>query len=322
MKLNKPILIFFASILSMLSACQKEKVDIFLPINGADTNWVTTIDASMPVSLLKSDLTIPVHTDSIEVGDTPADLFTSSGIHCSFQANSLTDSNNTSVRGKIALKSILLQKKGDMIRLNTSTSSNASILVSAGMFFINLNKDGKPVKLAPQSKLKVQYSDSLYIPFTKIFYGTGAGQGIWNWYLNTDPNNTIEHSAEGYEVNTNRLGWINTGYVADSNNLQSVRINISLAPHFTNANTIAWLVFKSQRSVINLNADTINKEFSIPGIPVDKEVTILVLSRQVDDYYIGSKDIITSTGGGTLLTVPLSPVKTSLDAMLQYLNSL
>jgi hypothetical protein len=324
MKLNKYILIFFVSVLILFSACQKENIDIFLPDNrqGADTNWVSNIDPSMPVSVLKSDLAMPAYTDSIEINNSSINFISSSGLQCAFQANSLTDSNNAPVTGKISMQSILLQKKGDMIRFNKPTISNGYVITSAGMFFIKLKKDGGIVKLASHSKLNVLYRDTQNIPVIKLFYGTDASQGVLNWYPNNDPDNNIIPSNEGYEINTNRLDWINAGYVIDSSPSQNISININLAKHFTNANTIAWLVFKNYRSVISLKGDAVNKKFSCDGVSSDKEATIIVISKQVDDYYIGSKDITTSTTGSTPLSIQVTPVKKSLDALLQYLNSL
>ncbi len=327
MKLKKYILFIIISGGLILSACQKENIDIFLPDNGqfegADTNWVMNIDSSMPVSLLKSDLAITLYADSIEINNTATELNSSSGLHCSFQANSLTDFNNVPVSGKITVQSILMQKKGDMIRLNRPSISNGYIVSSSGMFFINLKKDDNSVKLVPHSKLNIQYRDSLNIPLIKLFYGTDTtGQGVLNWYINNDSANNIIPFNQGYEVNTNRLGWINTGYILENNPSQSVGVNINLAKHFTNTNTVAWLVFKNHRSVVSLKGDAVSRKFSCDGIPSDKEATIIVISRQVNDYYVGSEDINTPTTGSTVLSVTVTPVKTSLDALLQYLNSL
>jgi hypothetical protein len=324
MKLKKNILAILTGTGLMLSACQKENIDIFLPDNvaSADTNWVTDIAPSMSVSLLTADLAIPAYTDSIEINNNTTSLITSSGLRCSFRENSLTDSNNIPVSGKITMQSLLLKKKGDMIRLNKSTTSNGYVITSEGMFYIKLKKDGSSVKLATHSKMNIQYAESQPTSPIKLFYGTDAGQGGLNWYLNTDPDNNITALNDGYKVNTNRLNWINAGYLIDSNITQNISINISLAKHFTNANTIAWLVLKHHRSVINLNGDVVNRKFSCTGIPGGKEATILVISRQVDDYYLGREDITTSAGSGNLLSVPVTPVKITLDALMQYINSL
>jgi hypothetical protein len=323
MKLNKNILIIISSAV-ILSACQKENIDIFLPDNnqGIDTNWVASVDPSMPVSLLKSDLAIPAYIDTIEITNSSTDVISSSGLQCLFPENCLIDSDNLPVRGKISMQTILMQKKGDMIRLNKSTESNGYVIASSGMFMINLKKDEGLVKITSQSKLNIHYRDSQHIPLIKLFYGTDAGQGLVNWNVNKDLFNNITLFNEGYEINTGKLGWVNAGYVIDSNTSQNISLKIQLAKHFTNANTLAWLVFKNHRSVVNLQASIVNKEFSHTDIPVNQEATIVVISRQLNDYYLGSENIITSPGGSNMQSVPVTPVKTSFDALLQYLNSL
>lgn len=314
------------SVAIFFSACQKENIDTFLPDDGqgagADTNWVTHIDPFMPVVLLKADLSIPNYIDSIDITDNDTDLIFSSGLQCLIKANTLTDANNLPVTGKIAMQNILAQKKGDMIRLDKSTISNNYVLSSAGMFFIKLTKDGYPLILTPQSKLNVKYRETLNTPLIKLFNGITTPQGAINWYPDNDPNNDIIPFSEGYEVKTNQMGWINAGYVIDSAISKNISINIDLAKHFTNTNTIAWLVFKEYRSVINFSADAVSRKFLCTGIPSNKEATVIVISKQVNDYYMASKDITTSAIGSTPLSVAVTPVKTSLDALLQYLNSL
>jgi len=326
MKQNKFIIFIFTSIALLLSACQKETSDVFLPdsgqLLGADTNWVTAINSSMPVSLLKADLAIPTHIDTIDIDNNTSYLNAASGLQCTFQPNCLTDSNNNPIKGDITAESLLLQNKGDLVRLNMSTIANGKVIGSAGMFFIKLKKDGAGVKLSPQAKINIQYRDTQNIPSIKLFYGTAGSLGILNWYVNNDSVNNITASNNGYEINTNRLGWINAGYPIEANPLENINISINLAKHFTNANTVAWLVFKNSRSVVNLNGDPVGKKFSCTNLPHNQEATILVLSRQVDDYYLGSKEIISTAGSGNLLSVAITPVKVSLDVLKQYLNSL
>jgi hypothetical protein len=322
---NKYILIFLAGMIVFFSACQKTNIDTFLPDGpgvNADTNWVNNIDSSTPAAALKADISIPNFKDSININTDDVNLVFSSGLQCLLKANTLTDSNGLTVKGTIAMQSILVQKKGDMIRLNKPATSNNYILSSAGMFFIKLTKDGSSLKLAPQSKLQVKYREDQHVSPIKLFNGITAPQGMINWYADDEPGNKITSYGEGYEVKTNYLGWVNAASVIDSNISQDLRININLAKHFTNANTVAWLVFKGYRSAINFTAEAINKKFICSGIPYNKEATVVVISKQVNDYYLGSQDITTPAMGSTALSVPVTPVKTSLDALLKYLNSL
>lgn len=324
MKLRKYILLLPAIAAFILSSCQKENSDLFLPDDrhGMDTAWVSFIDSAMPVSLLAADMSVPVDRDSLDISNFPVELIASSGLKCALPANCLTDYNNKPVRGKVDVQSLLVQKKGDMIRLNKSSKTNEYIITSEGMLFISLKKNGELIQLAPQSKINIQYNKSQPNYLSKLFYGNDMGQGWQSWHSSTDPVNSIATLNEGYQINTNKLGWINAGYVIDSNISQSIIVSADLAKHFTNANTTAWLVFKNYSAAVNLKGDAVSRKFSSAGIPPDKDATVIVISRQVDDYYLGTKDIITSIANGNTLSVPVKPVKTSLDDLLQYLNSL
>src|SRR5436190_18115077 len=103
MKQNKFTILIFTSLALLLSACQKETSDVFLPDNGqlmgADTNWVTAINPSMPVSLLKADLAIPTYSDTIDINASTSYLNAASGLQFTFQPNCLTDSNNNPIKG-------------------------------------------------------------------------------------------------------------------------------------------------------------------------------------------------------------------------------
>ena len=325
MKLKKYILLIIAGHALIFSSCQKENSDVFMPDNrhGMDTSWVSFIDPAMPVSMLAGDLSIPVYKDSIDIaGNTAAELITSSGLKFLLPANCLTDYSHAPIKGKVDVQSLLIQKKGDMIRLNKPSKVNDYVIASEGMLLISLKKNGDNIQLAPQTKLNIRYNQSQPNDLVKLLQGEEIGQGWLNWHSNTEPANNITAFNEGYEINTSKLGWIDAGYVIDSNTSQNISISIELAKHFTNANTTAWLVFKNYNAAVNLKADAAARKFGVAEIPYNKDATLVVISKQVDDYYLGTKDIITSVSGGNTLSVPVKPVKISLDDLLQYLNSL
>jgi hypothetical protein len=270
---------------------------------------------------LQTDLaTKEIITDSIEISNSEISINSASGLRCMFPANSLLTNNNNPVDGKVAMESLLLQKKGEMIRMDRSTVSDNYVIASEGMFFLRLKKEGNPLKLRPETIVNVQYNKSNSSGSTKLFYSIDSGQGAAEWQLNTNPVNSIFPTSEGYQINTNRFAWINNGYVIDSNS-QNTSIHISLPKQFTNANTIAWLVFKNYQSAVSMSASIETKKFICTNIPPGKEAAVIILSRQVNDYYLASKNIVTPGSGG-ILPVQATPVKTSFDVLLQYLESL
>ena len=69
-------------------------------------------------------------------------------------------------------------------------------------------------------------------------------------FANNDPqNNFITAGTQAYEIYTNHLRWINIASIQNTSSVPICKIAADLAPYFTNTNTIAFTVFKDQRSV-------------------------------------------------------------------------
>ncbi|HRI23977.1 MAG TPA: hypothetical protein PLZ45_04850, partial [Ferruginibacter sp.] len=66
------------------------------------------------------------------------------------------------------------------------------------------------------------------------------------------------------------------------------------------------------------------KKFKSPTLPVGKAITVVVISKQAGDYYLGyeSAVTITPTSGTINQVVPVRPVKKSLPEIVAYLSTL
>lgn len=326
MKLLKIYIPFLLLALFSLVACKKNQ-DIFVPdpgqINGFDTNWVSTINVSMPISLLKSKLLIPVQRDSFLVSSSIVISISATGLKSVIQPAILLDSNNLQVTGKIFIESFLLKKKGDLIRMNKPTFSNGRVLATAGTVFINYKKEGKPLHLYQTTRVNIQFTEPPSTQPMKLHFGEDLFPDRFNWVPNADSLlNYVNATNYGYEILTNRLGWINTGYILDGFAAQ-INVRAKLSSQFTNANTMAYLVFKNNRSVVNLFGEPSSKSFSSGGIPVGKEAIIVVLSKLANDYYLGSETFTTAAAAGSInQQVTVTPVKKSIETINQFLDNL
>ena len=143
-----------------------------------------------------------------------------------------------------------------MIRLNKPTTSNGRLLVSGGEIFIRLKKDNQDVQLAPNVKILLRYTDLPINTQMKLFVGDESNPEQFNWLFNPDPaNNTLAISPQNYEIQTNHLRWLSCDYFYDTSGIARTTVSADLAPQFTNANTIAFTVFKDYRSVVAMNGD-------------------------------------------------------------------
>ena len=311
-----------------LNACQKN-TDIFVPdpgqINGPDTSWHSVITASMPVSILKNNLLLQPYQDSITVNANIASIVTPFGIQINFPPNSCATAVGQTVTGRVQVEIQVVKKKGDMIRLNKPSTYNDSLLVTAGQIFIKLKKDGQVLQLAPNVRINIHYVDLPTNPQMNFFVGDETNTERFNWLPNPDLlNNTLITGTQAYEIYTNRLRWISVAYGFNVSTTAKINVAADIAPYFTNANTTAFTVFKDFRSVVAMHGDLNTRKFITGKLPLGKQITVVVISKQGDDYYLGYESAITQmpASGSLIQHVRIVPVKKSLLDILSYLSSL
>ncbi len=328
MKMKAFILILFAGGL-LLNACQKD-VDIFVPdpgqLNGPDTSWQNTVTASMPVSVLKTNLSQePVYLDSITVNANIASVITPFGIQVNFPPNCCATTAGQPVTGKVQVEIMAIKKKGDMIRLNKPSTWNDSMLVTAGQIFIQLKKDGQVLQLAPGVRINIRYIDLPINPQMNFFIGDETNAQHFNWLPTPTPSlDTIVMGSQSYEIYTKQQRWISLATLFDVNiTTPKVKVTVDLVPYFTNANTTAFTVFKDVRSVVAMKADLSTRKFITGKLPVGKQVTVVVISKQGNDFYLGYESAVTQIPASNALQhVRVVPIKKSLPEILAYLSTL
>lgn len=311
-----------------LNSCQKNS-DIFVPdpgqVNGPDSTWYNTITASMPVSFLQSSLIIEPVRDSFEVSNNSATIITSNGLQCTFPPHCCVGSAGQTITGKVYVDVLLIKKKGDMVLMNKPTTSNGNLLVSGGEIFIRLKKDGQELQLAPNIKIQLQYADAGASSIMKLFFGDESNPIRFNWLPSTDiQNNYVGAGNQIYGILTNHLRWINVDYFYDTLNVTRSTVSAQLPFNYTNANTSAFLVFKDFRSVLGMYGEVPEKRFVSSKVPNGKQATVIAISKQGNDYFLGKESIITGVNvtTGNNQKVLLNPVKTSLADIKIFLSTL
>ena len=325
---RKIIIVILLGAAFLLNACQKN-IDVFVPdagqLNGPDTSWYSTITPAMPVSALKNNLALETYNDSIQVGNSASTLTTPFGLQCIFPPNSCVGNTGTIVTGNVKVEVLLVKKKGDMVRMNKPTSSNNRLLVSGGELFISLKKEGNEVHLAPNIKIRMKYQDAPISTQMKFFRGDESNPERFNWLPATDSANFVSPNIQGYEIFTNHLHWVNCDYFYDTTGIARVSVTADLASYFTNANTIAFTVFKDFRAVVGMYGDITTRKFSTYRLPVGKAITVVVISKQGNDYFLGAESAVTATptsGNTSTQSVIVKPVKRSIADILSFLNTL
>lgn len=310
-----------------LHACQKN-IDVFVPdpgqLNGPDTSWQTTISTSMPVSVLKNNLLVAPYRDTINVNGNVASVATPFGIQVNFPANCCVGSAGA-VTGKVDVEIQLARKKGDMIRLDKPSITNDTMMITAGEIFISLKKEGQTLQLAPGTRININYTDAPTVAQMKFFMGDESNAQAFNWLPTPEPSlDTIIISQQTtYQVYTKRLRWINIAQPFEVNTSVKVNVAADMASYFTNANTVAYTVFKDLRSVVAMRPDVSTRKFITGKLPVGKAITVVVISKQGDDYYLGFESAVTQTpSSNPAQQVRIVPIKRSMAEILAYLSTL
>jgi hypothetical protein len=305
----------------LFNACQKN-IDDFVPdplTNAPDTTWYNIITSTMPVAALQNDLKIKLATDSFEVNNTAADR-NISGMQLLFTPNCCTNSTGQPVTGKVNVEALLIKDKGDMVLMNKPTSSNGQLLVSGGEIFISLNQNGQQLQLAPNAKVYLRYADAVPNPQMKLFYGDETNLQQFNWVPGFD---SIRAGNQFYDIVSSKLRWINCDYFYDTTGTVRSTVSAYLPFNYTNANTETFLVFKNIRSVLGMYGDVAEKRFISAKVPNNLAATVVAISKQGNDYFLGKEQITTGvnvTAGNQ--RVSLTPVKTSLADIKTFLGTL
>lgn len=329
MKFFKTYLITMALGSSLLfSSCQKDLDYIVTDPNqptGPDTAWVSSITAGMPVVALHQALQFEPVRDSFQLffgATTAASL--SNGLTLAMPGGSLWNTNNVPVSGTIYAETYHLKTKGDLIRMGVPTSWNNRPLVSGGALYLRLTRNDTVLHVNPQQFITITSPEAQPRQGMKVFFGNRVGLTEFNWEPSTDSINQVMMGNDFYNVISNQLDWINIDQVYDTTGQPVTRVAAAIPSNYTNANSVAFLVFDNFRTVLQLSANVSLRQFISAAVPGNQPATLVVLSRQGNDYYLGHTEF-TISGSGTptgTQTVSVMPVITSLPSILTYLNSL
>lgn len=308
----------------LLHSCQKniENFVINPGQSGVDTVWQISVPANAPIISLKNELKINKTTDSFSYNNTGI-VFSSGNLSLGIPSNGLATANGLFPTGFVSRQSLLLQKRGDFIMMDMPTVSNNRLLEAFGAFFLDLRNNQQPLVVTTGNKLDVKYTATPIVGNTKIYNISNSNN--FNWEINTDTAfNFSTITNTGYDVKTNTLQWLLNAQLVDTVGVQQTALSIKLPSNYTNTNTAVFISFNDAITIAPTTANINNRVFVSGSLPVNRPVTIIVLSKQAGDYYFGlqqTNTAIATSGTGTQEVI-LTPVRRSIDNIKGFLNSL
>ncbi len=307
-------------------SCQKD-LDQFIPdpnqLNGPDTAWVAQIGPTTPIAVLRKNILVQPETINF-VADAVADtLYTSNGLKLYIPANGFSSNSGSTASGNVQLATYLIQKKGDMIRMNKPTvSSDLRQMELIGTLFLQPTLNADTLHVTPNMSIRVDFPVQNFILNHSRIFTPSITSSLKRWELEPDSvNNNIIYYNSKYIVNTRKTGWIGCGYFIDATATSTI-VDAALPVNYTNANTMVYLVYDNFPSVVELNADFSSRKFSSIPLPAGQTAKLIILSRQENDYYLGYQSITTSGSIGQHQVVSITPTRTNLQNVLGFLDSL
>jgi hypothetical protein len=268
---------------------------------------------SLPIEKLNDELEKSVYKDSI-TAENGGKIVTPDDVTVEFPANCCKGGNGV-CKGKLDIEILILKTKGELVSNDKPTVSKGELLISGGVVFINAKQNGVSVTLISNKLVSVKYRMRPVETGMKFFDGGRPDRFKFDWSLISNREigtwqDSTTQVAGGYQIFTDRFGWINCDkFNPETNNLTD-KITVALPDSFSNRNTGVFLVFKDILSVVKLAGDPSIRKFTIPksykGVPVGRQVTVIVYGTVKDKTYFATQDLtIAATNTLTMTPLPL-----------------
>jgi hypothetical protein len=298
-------------ITTFIVSCNKELPDDFVPYGTSlqpDTVWKLNPPTTAPANDL-----LDIFTDHVTIqgfyADTGGTFKLNDSLYIEIPANALLK-NGSPVVGLVSVNVSHYRTKGQLIAANISTldNSNSQTLETIGAFYVQFYKNSDPLTLAPGKKYTLRAKSLSTNILSNIFpfYKTQTPGLQTTWAPSTDGSSATYNTSgtePSYVLQLAGMGWLTAAKSADATNAEKIRLNVILPPPFTNANTIAFTVFKEQNVVVRLHPDIASKSFYTEGMPSGKQIKIITISKLADQFYIGITDA-SATKGSIVKVVP------------------
>jgi hypothetical protein len=268
---------------------------------------------SLTIEKLNDLLEKPVYKDSF-TAENGGKIVSPDDVTVEFPANCCKGGNGV-CKGKLDVEILILRTRGEILANDKPTISGGKLLTSGGVVFINVKQNGVGVTLISNKTVSIKYKMRPVETDMKFFEGKNENRLKFDWSLISNREIGIwqdsSRQSNGYEIFTDRFGWINCDkFNPETNNLTD-KITVALPDSFSNRNTGVFLVFKDILSVVKLAGDPQTRKFTIPknykGLPVGRQVTVVVYGIVKDKTYFATQDLtIAATNALTINPLPLS----------------
>lgn len=306
--MNK-LLLGLLLVLAIVS-CRKEKIGFIEKQNVANEK------AALFVQLL------PIANSYVVDPTKKTILKTQHNTYIKIPSSAFIDKNGQVIEKSIRLDILELEKISDMIRCQSNTSYNETIINPIVQLEIKGKSNGKDVFLAKDKVLKLLIEKDEPISHTNLYLGNFTTDKGIQWKEDSNNDNLIFSSwdvsaglVSGFEMTIDRFGWVSLQ--TKLSNTETTSLSIELPKQFTPSNTAIYSVYKSTHVVVPLFDDPNQHGFYSSLIPKDKEITIFIISKQGNNDYAFLKWETNITEASS---IKLEPMMVTFSELLQMLE--
>lgn len=312
-----------------LSACQ-DNIDVFVPYDFSGSSL-----SEGKVDRLFENLNPGFAIYEWDATEGIA-LQSGNGVNISIPAKAFVNAHGAIVEGTLTLNLVEMFSNGQMIIHDKPNVASGEILEAAGIFHLEVDRDGEPLQLADDQLIQFQIpvsSVSMDVnPAMRIFGGNDQNTSFFNWEPMGQNGSDVQlielfdstsmGTYQAYQFATDRLGWLGCNASLIRENQQRSTVCVDLPDGFSAENTAVFLAFQNFKGVAKLyNEEGLdNSSFCKDLIPVSSDAMIVVLAESGEGNYLFSSSMIEVIGSE--IRVALEPQSVDLEVITNFLNVL
>lgn len=244
-------------------------------------------------------------------------------------AHAFEHSDGSPVSGAVEARMAEVFDKGSLIRHNMVTASGLQLLDMVVMAYLDVQQDGRALRLAEGQSISIQLADEQYDPEMRLFSAATSDGGQLEWAELPSGKSAVMPAQvldplsnqwkEGIEIRSYTLGWLQCARYA-GNVAGKVPVCVKLPLGFSARNTAVYLALQNVNSAVAFNDfDEVLPEVCREGLPAGSKAEIIVIAEgDEEEYYFARQPIIITEH----LTISVVPQKAALTDILFALDGL
>ena len=237
-------------------------------------------------------------------------------------AAAFVDKNGNAIKETITLDILSINKPSDIIRCNSNSIHNGSVIRPLLQFNIDAKIGDNKVFLADDKHIKILVATDNPSSLSNIYFGQVTKDKGIKWEEDTNKDHlvlstweTATGNVSGFEMTIDKLGWISLQ--TPISDYDKAPLSIELPNEFNATNTAIFAIYKSTNAVIPLYDDPNQHGFYSSQVPKNEDLSVFIISKQGNNEYFFLK---WDTNLKESSSLRLEPKMVTFSEMIQLLE--